>query len=152
MYFLNQFHMHDSSYGAPDKDGRITCLKIFFLISLAAGVALIVVGLACILSPDSIESFLIEGIDDVTDGIESDLLDDIKDVAKNVNVIGAIAIVCGVIVLLGFVSCCYLMGFDFFIKVCSLKIYNYYKYYNLTLKMFLNVRVAFSWDQLLLLL
>lgn len=131
---MNQFHIYDSSYGAPDKDGRITCLKIFFLISLAAGVALIVVGLACILSPDSVESFLIEGIDDVTKGIESDLLDDIKNVAKNVNVVGALAIVCGVVVLLGFVSCCYLMGFDFFIKVCSFKINYYYIYYTLSLK------------------
>ena len=109
------------SYGADGKDGVLVLLKIYFLISLAAGAALVIAGIAANAAVESVESVIkteyaeiMESLDDTPEQVK-EILDKIVDHA---GLIGYLAIGAGVVVLVGFVLACILMGIINFLDVC----------------------------------
>ena len=101
-------------------------MKIYFLLSLAGAAALIVAGIVCVLSPESIESMIkteykdiMDSLDEETSGEAWKKTKEILDaVVKHVDLVGYFAIGCAVVVALGFLLCCFLMGFINFLDVC----------------------------------
>lgn len=92
-------------------------LQIFFLISLCASVILILVGVACLLSPDTWESFLVDNLKDEVGEDNKDIIEEIDKVSNVAYVVGGVAVGCGALLVFGLLCCCYLMGIYNFISV-----------------------------------
>ncbi|KAH7825912.1 putative Tetraspanin family [Monocercomonoides exilis] len=119
------FGLLGSGYIPEEKEGRYKCLAIFFVITLVAGVALVIIGCVCLLSEDTIKNMMImhwDSFQEVIDNVLKALPEEAKEYSdavtkaiKEIKAIGIVAIIAGVIILIGFVFCCYMMGFDKFI-------------------------------------
>ena len=96
------------------------------MLSLVGAAALIVAGIVCVLSPESIESMIktkyaeiMDELDEENSGEAWDKAKDILDaVVDNVGLVGYLAIGCAVVVAFGFLLCCFLLGFINFLDVC----------------------------------
>ncbi|KAA6396142.1 MAG: hypothetical protein EZS28_008329 [Streblomastix strix] len=100
--------------------GTLLLLTLFFVISLAAGVFLILIGYICFTAPDLIEGTVKTQVDSyqkVVDKTGHKWSDSLDSALRSMNVIGIISIVTGVFVLIGWLFSVYLIGIRTFLKL-----------------------------------
>ncbi|KAH7830153.1 uncharacterized protein MONOS_4259 [Monocercomonoides exilis] len=115
-----------SGYYKPGGEDRRICLFVFFVLSLVLTLLLTVIAILCFAATDFIESFRIKYWNDITDavfGIKGgfgEFISTLVNLLNSANAVGIAMIICAVLLALGFILSCVIMGKNLFVQTTNI--------------------------------